>query len=250
MLDFEIRRRLRRLFGGPAPLRPEHAGELEAELLARFDQLYPGKKVVPMRRLWMKRVFLAAAAVCVAGVAACVAPADMDVVVGRRVTVRVPDGVAMPEPDALVPLVEGKGNEQKIMVRVRGEPGAKTIELDVWADAPPEGSAAERIRARYPALAAAEIHEELLEGTVRETLGKKLGHEILDLDVVDKKDKEKARQQIMAQLAAQGVDGKVDVEVEGDGDVQTVDVKGGDARKGRRVKVRVQRGEEAPAQEK
>lgn len=250
MSDFEVARKLRRFFGGPAPLRPEHAGELEDELLARFDQLYPGKKVVPMRRTWLKRVLLAAAAVCVAGVAACVAPADVDVVVGRSVTVRVPDGVAMPNPDALVELVQGKGEPQGVTVRVRGGNGSKTIELATWGDTPPEGSAADRIRAKYPALAAAEIHEEALEGTVRETLGKKLGHDLLNLDVIDQKDKEKARQQIMAQLAAQGVEGKVDVEIEGDGDVQTVEVQGGDAHKGRRMKVRVQRQEPAPADEK
>ena len=252
MLDFEYTRRLRRLFGGPTSLRPEHAGELEEELLARFDQLYPGKKVVPMRRRWLKRVLLAAAAVCVAGVAACVTPADMDVVVGHRVTVRVPDGVAMPDPDALVDLVRGAGDTQDAMVRVRGEHGAKSIELDTWSDARPEGSAADRIRARFPALAAAEIQEEPLEGTARETVGKKLGHALLKLDVIDAKDREKARQQVMAQLAAQGVKGEVDVEIEGggEGDAQTVDVQGGDAHRGRRVKVRVQRQEEAPAGEK
>ncbi|WP_437326588.1 hypothetical protein [Sorangium sp. So ce381] len=227
MLDFEVRRKLRRLLGEPAPLRPEHARELEGELMAAFGQLYPEQEVVPMKRLWLRKALVVAAAAVVCGAAACVAPADVEVPVGRSISIEVADGAELPEPEALMAAVRGEGKtarRARVMVRGRRGDGATTLTLDVWGDEVPEGDVAERIRAAFPALAGAEIREDVLAGTVRGTLGAKLGHELLDLDVLDKDDVEAARRQVMEQLAAQGVEGKVDVQIEGDGEKRKVKV--------------------------
>ncbi|WP_437812856.1 hypothetical protein [Sorangium sp. So ce1078] len=234
MLDFEVRRKLRRLFGEPAPLRPEHARELEGELMARFGQLYPEQEVAPMKRLWLRKALMVAAAAVVCGAAACVAPADVEVPVGRSISIQVADGAEVPEPEAILAVVRGEGKTERVMVRGQRGDGATTLTLDVWGDELPAGDVAERIRAAFPALAGAEIREDVLAGTVRGTLGAKLGHELLDLDVLDKDDVVAARRQVMEQLAAQGVEGKVDVQIEGDGEK-------------RKVKVRVKR--EAPPRE-
>lgn len=244
MLDVEVRRRLRRLFKAPAPLRAEHARELEGELMARFERLYPEEEKVPMRRLWWRKVLVVAAAAMIVGAAACAAPADMEVVVGRSVSIQVPAGAELPDPEALLAAVRGEKREgepgerreQSVEMRVRMENGVRTLQLEVWGGDASRGGVAERIRAAFPALAGAEIREEALEGTVRGTLGEKLGHELLDLDVIDEGDVEEARRQVMAQLAAKGVEGKVDVQIEG-----------GPGE--RRVKVRVEREECPPGEE-
>ncbi len=44
MHEFELKRRLRRLLGGPARLGPDHARALEGELLARFDISTPKER--------------------------------------------------------------------------------------------------------------------------------------------------------------------------------------------------------------
>lgn len=243
MLGFEVRRKLRRLLGGPAPLRSGHARELEDELMARFDERYPRKEGRGMRRLWLKKVAVACAAAMLVGAAACAAPADMEVEVGRSITIQTTDNAALPEPDALAEVIRGKGQEGQGPARVEarimqapGSGGVATLEVRVWGDDLPEGPAAERIRAAFPALAGAEIKEEALAGTVRGTVGAKLGRELFDLRTLDEEDVEATRQKVMAQLAAQGVEGKVDVQIEDE-----------DGR--RKVKVRVEREECPPGEE-
>jgi hypothetical protein len=241
MLDLAMRRRLRRLLGGPSQLRREHARELEAELLERFDQVRPGKETYKMRRLVFKKVLVACAAVLLVGAAACAAPADVDVEVGRSITIRSADEAALPDPEALAELVRGEGRRLEVTLRVRKESGALAVELQVWGDELPDEPLAKRIREAFPALARAEIREEPLEGTLRGTLGAKLGHELLDLDVVDQGDAEALRRKLMERFAAEGVEGRVDVQVEQSGSQ-------------RKVKVRVQQedcppGEDASATE-
>ncbi len=182
----------------------------------------------------MRKVIVAAAAAALLGAAACVVPADMDVVVGHRVVVRAPEGVAMPGSQ--------RGRRRRPRRRAARDArleqgnGASTLTLEVWGDEQPEANVAARIRTAFPALASADIRDEALEGTVHGTFGKKLGRELLDMDLVDKSDVETARRQVMAQLAAQGIKGKVDVQVDGDGHRQ-------------RVKVRVEREEPAAGED-
>ena len=92
-----------------------------------------------------------------------------------------------------------------------------TIEAEIWGSGPPPGALGERLKEAFVALQDAQIKEEVLHGQVRGTLAKKLGREVLDLDVLDEADVETARQKVLAQLAAQGVRGTVDVKVEGAG---------------------------------
>ena len=223
MLGFEVRRRLRRLLGRPAPLRPGHARELEGELMAQFGQLYPEQEVISMRRLWLRKAAVVAAAV-ICSAAACVAPADVEVPVGRSISIQVAEEADLPEPEAILAVVRGEGQAQRVLVRGQREGGTLVLQLDVWGDDLPEGDAAGRIRAAFPALASASIQEDVLAGTVRGTLGAKLGHDLLDLDVLDEDALEAARRQVMDQLEAQGVEGKVDVKIEKDGAKRKVKV--------------------------
>lgn len=195
-----------------------------------------------MRRLWLKKVAVACAAAMLVGAAACAAPADMEVEVGRSVTIRTTDSAALPKPDALAEVIRGRAEEggpsrvEARMIQAPESGATATLEVRVWSDDLPEEPAAERIRAAFPALAGAEIKEEALAGTVHGTVGAKLGRELFDLRTLDEEDVEATRQKVMAQLAAQGVEGKVDVQIVNE-----------DGR--REVKVRVEREECPPGEE-
>jgi hypothetical protein len=102
----------------------------------------------------------------------------------------------------------------------------------MWGAGPADEPLSGRLTQAFPALAAAQIKEEPLHGKVRGTLGRRIGHEVLDLDLIDRADVETARRQVLAQLQARGVSGQATVEVErGEHDV---------------VRVRVEQREPAP----
>jgi hypothetical protein len=142
----------------------------------------------------------------------------MEVDVGKSIMIRGVDESALPNPEALADIVGGgDGGNLQVSLRVVKDHGTLALHLQVLGAPLPEGSLADRIREKFPGLAKAEIREEVIEGTVRGTLGAKLGHALFDLDVVDEGDAEAIRQQVLKQLAAQGVEGQVSVEVQGEG---------------------------------
>jgi hypothetical protein len=96
------------------------------------------------------------------------------------------------------------------------------MHLDLWGSGMGEAPIADQIRKAFPALKGATIEEEKLQGHVRGTVGKKIGHDLFDLDVINTTDVEEARKQVMAQLAAKGIEGAVDVKVEDDGSKRKV----------------------------
>jgi hypothetical protein len=212
--------------------------------------MYPRKERLTMSRVFLRRLIAIPAAVVVVCAAACAAPADVEVDVGRSIEVRYDATKAGIEPkavlDAIKAEVEGPESEgaaeqakgasgerarREVSVRVRREGDTVEVRAEVWGTNLPEESLTDRIRQAVPALKDASIKEEHLQGKVRGTLGAKIGHELFDIDVLDETDVETARQQVMAKLAASGVEGKVDVQIEGDGSQ-------------RKVKIRVEKQEE------
>ena len=191
-----------------------------------------------MKKFGLRKTFVVAAALMLLGVAACAAPADIDVDLGKRVTIELAEDARPPaDPEAIVSIVKGQSTTTEVGVRMMMQNGHATLTIEVWGNGLSKEPIAEKIRAAIPEVAGATIREEMLEGKVHGTLGEKLGHDFLHLDVIDENDVEAAREQVMKQLAAQGVTGKVDVEVENEGDGK------------RKVKVRVEREDCPPDQE-
>ncbi|MDI1449655.1 hypothetical protein [Polyangium sp. 6x1] len=189
------------------------------------------------KRHVLRKVAFGAAIAAVLGVAACAAPVDVDVEVGRSLTVTYQASEAMPDPHAIAQTIESSTKLDTIDVRAHRLGNEVTVQVEVWGEALGEPLAG-KLQKSLPALASAKITETPLSGKVESTLGKKLGHDLFDLDITDDDDVEVVRQKILAHLAAQGVEGQVKVEVEGDGK--------GD----RRVKVQVRKGEgERPPEE-
>ena len=238
MFDFELRRSLGRVLGSVRKPRPEHKAALEEKLLAEFQKLHPKEEKYTMKRFGMRKALLVAAALMMVGVAACAAPADIEVDVGRRISIELAAGAEPPaDPEAIVNVIRGNGSTAQVDFRMMMQNGKRTFDIEVWGNGLSKAPFADEIRAAVPELAKAEIREEVLEANVHGTLGEKLGHDWLNLDVIDENDVEAAKEQVMKQLAARGVTGKVDVDVQNEGDGK------------RKVKVRVEREDCEPGQE-
>ena len=238
MFDFELRKSLGRILEPSPKPRPEHRAALEEKLLADFEKRYPKEEAYKMKRFGMRKALLVAAALMMLGIAACAAPADIEVDVGKRISIEMAAGAEPPgDPEAIVNIVRGAGTTTEVGVRMTMQNGKGLLEIEAWGNGLSKEPIADKIRATVPALAKAEIREEVLEGKVRGTLGEKLGHDWLNLDVIDENDVEAAKEQVMKQLAAQGVTGKVDVDVQNEGPGK------------RKVKVRVEKQDCEPGPE-
>lgn len=238
MHDFELRRSLGKTLEPSPKMRPEHEAALERKLLEQFERLHPKEEDYKMKRFGMRKALVLAAALMMLGVAACAAPADIEVDVGRRILIELPEGSPPPaDPEAIVNIVRGSGTTEQVDLRLLKRNGQATLEIEVWGNGLSKEPIAEKIRAAVPEVAKSKIDEEVLEGKVRGTLGEKLGHEWLNLDIIDESDVETAKEQVMKQLAAQGVTGKVDVDVQDEGNGK------------KKVKVRVEREDCPPDQE-
>lgn len=229
MFDFELRRSLGRILAPSTKTRPEHKAALEQKLLEDFEKRHPHEENYKVKKFGMRKVLVVAAALMMLGIAACAAPADIEVDVGKRISIELPEGAPPPaNPETIVNAVQEKEKTAQVEVRLEMKNGRGVLQIEMWGHGLSKEPVADKIRAAAPELAKAQIHEEMLEAKVRGTLGEKLGHDILNLDVIDENDVEVAKEQILKQLAEQGVTGKVDVNVQNDGPGK------------RRVKVRVE----------
>jgi hypothetical protein len=202
-----------------------------------YDKVVPenNRRRTKVSGVLLRRVALIAAAAVLVGAAACAAaPADLDVEVGRSVEVRYDATAVALEPSAVADAIktaagvkeeeeeaaaksEGPRERKTIGVRVQRRGDFIEVRAEVWGTELSEAPLAEAMTKALPALKGAEIKEEHLQGKVRGTLGEKLGRDLFNMDVLDQSDVETARRQVMEQLAAQGVEGKVDVKIEGEG---------------------------------
>ena len=192
-----------------------------------------------MSNVLVRRLITVGAVALVVGAAACVAPAELDVDVGRSVEVRYDAAAVGVEPRAVLDALQAElgeggpderaepaeGAKRDVSFGVRKEGTGVVVRAEIWGTGLPDEPLADKLRKALPALKDAAITEEPLQGSVRGTLGEKIGHDLFNINVADAKDVEEARQQVLKQLAARGIQGKVDVQVEGEGKKRKVMIK-------------------------
>ncbi|MDI1484625.1 hypothetical protein [Polyangium sp. y55x31] len=238
MFGSDREKELEKVFEPASAPRPEHRTALEASLLATFDAMPPERRRKPMeKKNVLRKVAFGAAIAAVIGVAACAAPMEVDVEVGRSLTVTYAESEGMPKPPEVMKALEGAVKLDNVKVRGRHENGELTLQIEAWGEDIGDEPLADKLREAMPALASAKITEKPLSGKVESTLGKKLGHDLFNIDITDDQDVEVVRQKILAQLAAQGFEGQVKVDVQGDGKGE------------RRVNIELRREEECPPEE-
>jgi len=235
MFGSDRREELGKVFEPAYAPRPEHRAQLEAALLTRFDMRVPEQRRKAMQKKQvLRKVAFGAAIAAMLGVVACTAPVEVDVEMGRSLTVTYKATDAMPEPHTVVQALERSTKLDQVDAHVRRVNDEITVQVEAWGKEIGDEPFAGKLQKALPALASAKITETPLSGKVESTLGKKLGHDLFNINITDDQDVEVVRQKILAQLVAQGVEGKVNVEVEGDGVNE------------RRVKIKICQEDECP----
>ena len=147
---------------------------------------------------------------------------------GLRVTITDAGELPPETVHAIAKQSEGNGETHgAAMVRMKKEDNASPVlEIELWGGAMPDaGTVSDKLKAAFPALAGATI--------VTSTIAPGQPPPMPIVAVDDDLEPADAEQQIREQLAADGVDGKVDVKVE-------------DGPEGRRVEINVKKTETTP----
>ena len=219
MRNDELDRLLRDAHGPAAGADRTHRDELRRELVARHRRQYPRRQrwKIMTHRTWF-RPALAMFAMAALGIAACTAPTEYEVEMGKQVNVSF-DGLAKSADldtrlEELSAWVEGRDGVDGVWIgleEVAGGPA--TAELTVWG----QGLDSETLRAdlvaAFPDLAGATIEISDLTGTAQGSIAEAMGHNLLHLEVAGET-AEEVRQNILAALAAEGVEGEVNVFVD------------------------------------
>lgn len=211
---------LRRLFEPRAEV-PEFDPARERELLGDFDRQFGAETAIPVPRMGvlgfarMHRFALASVAFLIASIGACYAPTQLEVPLGVTVAF-VSQGE---DPEAVVEEIvqyvrESTGATEIGIEAVQSDEGPALIRLRVWGDVPGAGLDAELLEV-FPHLEEADLSAEQMDGIVHTTVGRRLGHQ-LRLVALSDRDMNEARIQLLAELAAQGIEGEVDISISGD----------------------------------
>lgn len=237
MLFDRLTHRLRGTYAAASPDpkdMSEGAAALERELLAEHARLYPAPAGL-RGFLGAHRMAFAGVGLAVATAAACQVPIDYEREFGASVTCALPREI-WPEGqlDAMVnELADGLAAE-RVEVRVHDDGGpTRSFRMDLWGAELDDDGLITALRAHTPAIPPSACTRTPLAGTVHGTLGGRLGHDLLDLDL-DRADVESTRLEILAELQRQGIAGEAHVEVREQGDGK------------RQVEIRIKAVQEAP----
>lgn len=173
-------------------------------------------------KIWFRPV-VAGVALLILGIAACTAPTEYDVEMGKQVQIAFVDpgkslpGLSLPELEAqlaevqayidALPVVEGS------WYTIEAQPdGPVTAGITVWGQNLDGDALVADLEARFPFLQSADITLTPLEGTMRGTFVDRLGHDVFHVEVAGET-AEEIRMQILTELTRAGLSGEPEVEV-------------------------------------
>jgi hypothetical protein len=214
-------RALKRVHAPPAEPDPNARRKLEGELVTAFERRHPAR---PSRSPILRGAALTVAIVALAGATSRV-PADLSLQVGERIEVTLSPGEPIPTAQPIAEAV-GEGGRREIEVRVRRDAsGQGMLSVDVWGDALPDpATLGQRLRA-LTAFHDARISVLPIEGHLHETLGAKLGYELLRFSP-SRDAQARARQQLIDAIRErEGRDAAVEVNVIDEGGRRRVEVR-------------------------
>lgn len=162
------------------------------------------------------RFALAGVAVLVLGVAACTTDTITEVDMGKKMTIGLSakaDADVITVDTALSNFLDSQPGIESVSVNIRQEEGAPAvIEVLAWGQDLDEDALAAEMRRQIPELGSADISFETLSGSLEESFASKLRREVFDIEVAGGT-AEEIREQILAQLAAEGMADGAEVEV-------------------------------------
>jgi hypothetical protein len=211
--------RLRALYRGtsaPVPGDRSAADALERQLMAEHAVLYPartGARGFVAAHRWA----LASVGVGLAVAGACQVPVDYEREFGASVTCEVARELW---PEARLDEVAGELADrfaaERVAIRVHDDHGpTRSFRIDLWGADLDDAGLIVALADHAPWIPADACVRTALTGTVHGTLGGRLGHDLLDLDL-DRADAEATRAEILETLAREG-HSEADVQVYDDG---------------------------------
>jgi hypothetical protein len=213
---------------------PDHRRALEARLLARYDQLHPQPKEMPMqtfaRRHATQLAFAAVLAIALG--AAAQAPAQLTKQVGTRVEI---ETAASIDPADLRKAIESLQEEpqggfggperraREVLIRRIRTPDGARLQIDLFGDAL-RADAEQRLRAALPQLRDATVRISAIDASVETSVAGKLAFDLLGREPSGLS-AEELKRRVQEQLRAAGETGDVDVKVDDDGGKRRVEVR-------------------------
>lgn len=190
-----------------------HRESLETQLADRYGSAREERTMVTV----LFRSSIAAGLLAAVGAGASQVPATYQAEIGKRIEIRTPEA---PPPDAIQAAVrsieagaQSGRREIQVRVRVTGEPGkGALVRIDAFGDTIGMEGIPDAIRKAAPALVGAEITVLPVEGSVEGDLAGLVGNRVLGDRLSDAQVEEAVRRN----LAADGVEGDVDVDVQTD----------------------------------
>lgn len=204
--------------------------DLEMELLSRHKHLYPPKerwKMILNPGTPLGRVLLTASLLIALGVVACAVPTTYEAEMGKSFSISLPAGTDMPAIKKSLDALRDAEVADEISVSVNELIGeSPTVELMLWGGSVDEAEVKRILGDESEAFRKAEWDVTALEAPVESSLAGKMGHHLFNVDLsIDEGDVESARQQIIEQLAAQGLTGDVDIQYMEEDGQQKVEIR-------------------------
>lgn len=190
------------------------------------------------RKIWFRPV-LAAVGLVILGVAACTAPTEYEVEVGKQMSIAFADpGKSLPDLEAQIAevqaYIDGLEAVDGCWFNIQARPdGPVNAEITMWGQRLDGEALRADLLARFPFLNDAEIAFTPLAGATHGTFADRLGHDLFHVEVSGGT-AEEIRMQILEELTRQQLSGDADVEV----------TDGPDGRRQVRIEIKDVQGEE------
>lgn len=232
---------------GPGSADRRRKQALEDDLLSRYRKLHPNnRRWLMLLNPWNRiaRFVFAGLAVCLIVVGACSTETTTEVDLGKQLHL----GLDATDEDqsaegrflftymylsqenmtreaaAMSKLLISQPGVEDASVSINQQDNGEVI-LDIlaWGEGLDADELMMTLKKHYPVLADASLTVSDLNSKIKESLASKIGRAALHLEVSGTH-KEELRQQFLEQLAAQGFDGHVDLDIETDGDQKTIHI--------------------------
>jgi len=209
--------------------REQHCQDLEQQLAALHANgpIRPKRSPFWQSLLGVRRLAVASVVFAALAIGACQVPVEMELVMGHQMRFRLPatDDIHRQIQD-LTGEIEAFAPVEKIEVQIHksSEDDRMVVQLGVWGEGVDPERVFAHLRTRLPILEEAECDAKPLAGTVRTTLGDRLGHDLFHL-ALDQENVAHARAAVLEELAASGFDGDAQVIVEEDGGHRRIEIR-------------------------